>query len=239
MTRERDGQTLRYDDVSVVMITRNEEGAIAAVIDDVFRELPGVEVVVVDGSTDQTPGIAAMHGARVIPEPGGGPGPALFCALNASQRPIVATIDADATYPVDAFPELIELVRAGYAVAGGDRLGNRRVETMPLANWAANKLFALLASVLARKRLKDPHSGQRVYSREMLEQFDWDYEDLAFTVDLLYWPALADYKISEVPIAYFERIGETTLTPLHGAIATLRRLFRRGRPKLRVRPPLN
>ena len=70
-----------YDDVAVVMITRNEEGAIGKVIDDAFNALPGCEVIVVDGSDDRTPVIAAEHGARVIREPIGGPAPALLCAL--------------------------------------------------------------------------------------------------------------------------------------------------------------
>src|SRR5271156_2838407 len=94
-----------YTDVSVVMITRNEEGAIGKVVDDAFAALPGCEVIVVDGSDDRTPIIAAEHGARVIREPSGGAAPALLHALCASSRPFVASVDADDTYPAEAFPE--------------------------------------------------------------------------------------------------------------------------------------
>src|SRR6266568_1021689 len=109
-----------FDDVAVVMITRNEALAIANVV---------------DGSTDATPKIAEERGARVVPEPGGGPAPALLCAVRASERPIVVTVDADDTYPAEVFPELINHIRSGADIAGTDRLGRRPPATMPLANW--------------------------------------------------------------------------------------------------------
>jgi len=41
------------------------------------------------------------------------------------------------------------------------RLGRRRPETMPASNWWANRIFSGLASLRARTRLRDVHSGQR------------------------------------------------------------------------------
>ena len=122
-----------YRDVAVVMITRNEERAIRTVIEDARRALPGAEVFVIDGSDDHTPEIAWRAGATVIPEPGGGFGPALHAALMAPRRPIVVTIDADDTYPAEAFPGLVRLVRDGWDVVGADRIG-RWPGAMPLAN---------------------------------------------------------------------------------------------------------
>ncbi len=219
-----------YSDVAVVMITRNEEGAVGKVVDDAFAALPGCEVIVVDGSTDRTPVIAAEHGAQVIREPSGGPAPALLCALRASSRPIVASVDADDTYPAEVFPELVRRVRAGDDIAGTTRLGLRPPPAMPVRNWIANITFNLIASVHARRILRDVHSGQRCYRRELLDQFDWDTTGRAFPVDLLLWPAIAGAKISEVPIPYRERIGETTLNRWSDGTQTLRRLFRRVKP---------
>src|SRR5580700_1198888 len=202
---------LDFSDVAVVMITRDEEGAIAKVVDDAHAALPGCEVIVVDGSSDRTPVIASEHGARVIREPIGGPAAALLCALRSSSRPIVATIDADDTYPAEAFPELVRRVRAGDDIAGTNRLGLRPPKAMPVSNWIANIAFNLIASVHARRLLRDVHSGQRCYRRELLDHFDWDTTGRAFPVDLLLWPAIAGARISEMPIPYRDRIGETTL----------------------------
>src|SRR2546428_785852 len=84
-----------YSDVAVVMITRNEEGAVGKVIADAKAALPGAEVFVIDGSDDTTPDIARAAGATVIREPGGGFGPAFHAALLAPERPIVVSVDAD------------------------------------------------------------------------------------------------------------------------------------------------
>ena len=222
--------SLDYVDVSVVMITRNEEGAIAKVIDDAHAALPGCEVIVVDGSSDRTPDIAREHGAQVYREPNGGPAPALLFALRASTRSIVVTVDADDTYPAEIYPELVRRVREGDDVAGTNRLGRRPPKAMPLRNWVANILFNVVASVHATRVLRDVHSGQRAYRREILDSFDWDTTGRAFPVDLLLWPAVAGYRISEVDIPYRDRIGETTLNRWSDGKETLRRLFRRVKP---------
>jgi glycosyltransferase involved in cell wall biosynthesis len=219
-----------YSDVAVVMITRNEEGAIGKVVDDAFAALPGCEVIVVDGSDDRTPEIAAEHGARVMREPSGGAAPALLCALRASSRPIVASVDADDIYPAEVFAELVRRVREGDDVAGTNRLGLRPPKAMPVRNWIANIAFNIIASAHARRVLRDVHSGQRCYRRELLDQFDWDTTGRAFPVDLLLWPAVAGAKISEIPIPYRDRIGETTLRRWSDGTQTLRRLFRRVKP---------
>lgn len=221
-----------YDDVSVVMITRNEEGAIAKVVDDARSALPGCDVIVVDGSSDRTPEIAKEHGAQVFREPSGGPAPALLYALRASTRPIVVTVDADDTYPADVYPELVRRVREGDDVAGTNRLGRRPPKAMPLRNWVANVLFNVVASVHATRVLRDVHSGQRAYRREIIDHFDWDTTGRAFPVDLLLWPAIAGCRISEIDIPYRERIGETTLHRWIDGRETLRRLFRRVKPRI-------
>jgi len=218
--------TTTYEDTAVVMITRNEEAAIAEVVDDCIKALPGAEVIVVDGSDDATAEIAEAHGAKVIREPGGGPAPALLAALQASDRPIIATIDADATYPAEAFPRLVDMVRSGVDVAGTDRLGKRPPATMPLANWLANVSFSLIASARARRWLRDPHSGQRAYHHSVIDRFQWDTTLFALPVDLLLWPAYAGCSVTEFVIPYHERVGETTLSRWPSGKATLRRTFR-------------
>jgi len=217
------------------MITRNEEGAVAKVIGDALRALPGAEVFVIDGSDDSTPAVARKAGATVIREPGGGFGPAFHAALMAPSRPFVVTVDADDTYPASVFPRLVELVRQGFDVAGTDRLGRRPPPAMPLANWLANRLFGALGSLRARRRLFDLHSGQRAYRAEVLHRFDWDFQGLAFPVDLLLWPALDGCRVTEIEIAYQERVGESKLQRWPSTIATLKRLVR-PRSAIKTKP---
>jgi glycosyltransferase involved in cell wall biosynthesis len=220
-------ESQHYSDVAVVMITRNEEAAVAKVIHDARESLPEAEIFVIDGSSDATPQIAREAGATVMREPGGGFGPAMHAALLTPHQPIVVTVDADDTYPASAFPMLVRLIREGWDVAGTDRLGTRPPEAMKFLNWAANHAFSGVASLRARTRLRDVHSGQRAYRATVLRSFDWDYSGLAFPVDLLFWPALVGLKVTEIPIHYSERIGETKLQRWVSGKATIRRLVRR------------
>jgi glycosyltransferase involved in cell wall biosynthesis len=218
-----------YSDVAVVMITRNEELAVEKVVRDAFLNLPGCSVFVIDGSSDRTAEIAALAGAIVIQEPGGGFGPALHCALNSpsSDFSIVATVDADDTYPPEILPDLVRMVRSGIDVAGANRLTITPTKHMPLINWAANLTFNLIATFRARRIIRDVHSGQRAYKREVIQMFDWDYKGYAFPIDLLFWPAMAGLKIKEIQIVYRERIGETTLVRGPSGRASIQRLFRK------------
>ena len=223
MNREAD----YYGDVAVVMITRNEEEAITKVVTDAQAALPGADVFVIDGSDDNTPHLAKEAGAVVVREPGGGFGPALHAALTTPDHPIVVTVDADDTYPADAFPLMVQLIRDGWDVVGTDRLGSKPPPTMPLQNWLANKTFSAIASLRTGKRLRDVHSGQRAYRAEVIQSFEWDVAGLAFPVDLLLWPTLAGFRVTEIPITYSERLGETTLHRWNSGKATVRRLTRR------------
>jgi glycosyltransferase involved in cell wall biosynthesis len=220
-------KTHRYPDVAVVIITRNEERAIKKVIDDCKAALPGAEIFVIDGSDDATPEIARRAGATVMREPGGGFGPALHMALMTPKQPIVVTVDADDTYPATEFPMMVEMIRQGWDVVGTNRLGARPPAAMPMLNWGANQVFSGIASLRARTRLRDVHSGQRAYRATVLRSFDWIFIGPAFPVDLLLWPAIAGMKVTEIPIHYAERIGETKLRRWSSGVATLRRLMRR------------
>jgi glycosyltransferase involved in cell wall biosynthesis len=220
-----------FSDTAVVMITRNEEGAIGKVVDDILASAPGAEVIVVDGSSDRTPEIARAHGATVVTEPGGGPAPALVTALRASDQPVIVTIDADDTYPTTLIPALVALVRGAFDVAGTNRLGFGRPPAMPLPNYVANVSFNVLATLRSGRRVRDVHTGMRAYRREVIEAFDWDVEGPALPVDLLVWPARKRLRIVEIPIEYRERIGETTLVRLPGTTWTLRRILRPGPPR--------
>ncbi len=51
---------------SCILLTLNEEGAIAKVVADIRRILPDAEIVVVDSSTDKTAEIAESLAARLF-----------------------------------------------------------------------------------------------------------------------------------------------------------------------------
>jgi glycosyltransferase involved in cell wall biosynthesis len=215
-----------FDDVAVVMTTLNEEGAIQTVVAELRRDVPGAEVTIVDSSTDRTPEIAAEEDVEVIRQfPARGYGPAIVRALTHPTRPIVVTLDCDCTYPTSKIPELVELVRSGWDIAGTTRIAEGRPRAMPWPNYMANRLFNIVASILFMRRVRDVHTGMRAYRRDVIHRFQW-IEAPALPVELLLLPMRAGLTVKETPIAYNKRIGVTNLDRLDSTIWTLRRILR-------------
>jgi glycosyltransferase involved in cell wall biosynthesis len=215
------GRTYTFADVSVVMGTYDEEAAIGTVLADIDRVTDGrAEVVCVDGSTDRTPEIAREHGARVIEQDPRGYGVAVERALREASRPVIVTTDCDDTYPMERLPAFLEAINEGADVVSGNRLRGD-ASAMPAVNRLGNHAFALLASLLLARRVRDTTTGMRAYRRDVIEAIAWT-ENTGLSAELLMRPVARGYDVVEVPIAYDDRLGETTLDPLAGgaAIAT-------------------
>lgn len=213
--------------LTISMITMNEEGAIAKVVGDIRRMVPEAEILVIDSSRDRTPEIAEALGCRVIRQfPPKGYGPAMDRALREASGEVVMTLDCDDTYPVEAIPGLLAKLEEGYDLVDGSRLKMGRPGAMPFTNYLANALFAFTARMLFQIRTTDLHSGMRAYRKSMLERLTWDPQGPALPVELLLRPHKMGFRVTEVPIDYKERIGNTTLHRFSSTLWTFRRIFR-------------
>jgi len=216
-------------EVTVAIITLNEEAAVAKVIGDIKAAVRGLdaEILVIDSSRDRTPQIAAELGARVVRQfPPQGYGRAMIRALLAARGSAVITLDCDDTYPADRIPELADMVLSGRAdLVNAGRLGSRP-ESMPLANYVANRVFAFAAWALLGVKTTDVHSGMRSYRRSMLREVTFDPNGPALPVELLLKPALLGYRVKEVFIPYRDRIGVTTLRRWESTVWTFKRILR-------------
>lgn len=212
--------------LTVSMITMNEEKAVAKVIGDIRRVVPDAEILLVDSSRDRTAEIATELGCRVIKQfPPQGYGPAMDRAVREANGDVVITLDCDDTYPVEVIPQLVQLVEQGYDLVNTTRTW-KRPKAMPFANFLANRLFALGARVLHGLKTTDVHSGMRAYRKSMIDQVQWVAKGPALPVDMFVIPFRRGFKVTEIPIEYRERIGETTLQRWTSTIWTFKRLWR-------------
>ncbi len=129
---------------------RDEERYLGATLESLSRQdfRGGVEVVVVDnGSTDGTAGVAAAHGATVVAEPEPGVCAARAAGTRVARGEIVVSTDADTTHPADWLSRIDEAFRdAGngcVAVAGPCRY----TEAPMWASLFTGLLFGLVALV--------------------------------------------------------------------------------------------
>jgi glycosyltransferase involved in cell wall biosynthesis len=216
---------LDRDNLTVAMITRNEEKAIAKVIDDIRSVVPAAEILVVDSSSDRTAEIAQERGARVIKQfPPKGYGPAMDVALRSGTGRVVVTLDCDDTYPTEDIPKLARLVlEEGYDLVDGSRL-KKKPAAMPWLNYVANYGFALFATLLFGSRLTDLHSGMRAYRKTLIDELKYQPNGAALPVELLLRPLKQGKKLKVVYIDYRERVGQSTMRPLQSAWWTLKRI---------------
>jgi glycosyltransferase involved in cell wall biosynthesis len=217
--------------LTVSMITMNEERAVTKVVADIRRVAPDAEILIVDSSADRTAEIAETMGCKVIKQfPPQGYGPAMDRAVREASGEAVITLDCDDTYPVDTIPRLLALIEEGYDLVNTTRTW-RRPEAMPLANYLANRVFALGARVLHGLRTTDVHSGMRAYRKSMIDALSWDPRGPALPVEMFVIPYRLGFRVTEIPIDYRERIGETTLRRFTSTLWTFRRLWRARRVK--------
>ncbi len=219
---------IKYGDkISLTMITLNEEASVSKVINDIKNLDDRIEINIVDSSTDNTPQIAKSLGANVYFQfPPKGYGPAMDYALKSSNREIIITVDCDDTYPlnqVDYFSRLV--IDHEIDVVDGNRLPTKP-KNMPLINYIANYFFALIASILFLKRIKDLHSGMRAYRREVINKLPYEPKGVSLPVELILWPIRLKLKVKFVDIVYRERIGQSKLEPLKAAWWTIIRILR-------------
>jgi len=223
--------------LTVSMITMNEERAVAKVVEDIRRVAPDAEIFVVDSSRDRTAEIAQELGCRVFKQfPPKGYGPAMDRAVRDASGDVVITLDCDDTYPVEAIPTLMALMEGGFDLVNTTRT-YRRPEAMPFANFIANRVFALGARILHGLRTTDVHSGMRAYRKSMIDQVRWTAQGPALPVDMLVIPHRMGFRVTDVPIDYRERIGQTTLHRWDSTVWTFRRLLNARRVSAH-RPPV-
>ncbi|HLB57231.1 MAG TPA: glycosyltransferase family 2 protein, partial [Gammaproteobacteria bacterium] len=130
---------LSEENLTVAMITRNEEQAIVKVIQDIRNVVPHAEIFVVDSSQDQTAQLAEKSGARVIKQyPPEGYGPAMYKALTSATGHVIVTLDCDNTYPAEKIPELAySILKDNYDLVDASRLKNKPA-AMPWINYLGN-----------------------------------------------------------------------------------------------------
>ena len=206
--------------LSVIMPVYNEEGAIAAAVEEVQQQVLGLipesELVVVDdGSRDATGRLldeAAAKDARikVIHQPNGGHGAALLTGLNAARGEYVFLIDSDRQIPLDSFKSSWDEVTTGRDAVFGVR--RRRYD--PVLRLYLSRLIRHSVNVLFRVSLSDPNAPYKLFRRGIWNEARDCVPDgtLAPSLFLAIVAKSRGYNILEIDVTHKERnTGEVTL----------------------------
>ena len=189
----------------VLVPAHNESTRIGAVITAALHSLP--VLVVDDGSTDETAGVAEAAGATVIGHsPNLGKGAALRAGFRwAIEHDIeaVVTLDGDGQHDPAEIPGFL----GAYArrTVGGDPteliVGERHFSAMPPVRRVANVLGTLVLSAALGRWIPDNQSGYRLVGRRLMNAtLDSRDDGFAFEVEMIALCLREGWPINWVPI---------------------------------------
>ena len=207
--------------VSVVIPTHNEAQSIGRVLADLPADIV-TEVLVVDSnSTDGTPEIATKMGARVLDEPRRGYGRACLTGLaNANSPNVVVFLDGDYSDRPAELPLLLAPIIGGHAdITLGSRLHSRTsTGALPWHQVFGNRLAASLIRLLYGLDISDlgPFRAGRA---DVLRALALEENTYGWAVEMILKGALAGFRVVEVPVSYYPRIGKSKISgTLKGAV---------------------
>jgi len=195
----------------------NEEKSIGSVLDSVnstmSRSKYPCETLIVDtNSKDRTREIALSKGAIVIEEPRRGYGRAYKSGFEEAKGTIIATLDADCTYPAEDIPRLCDmLLTEDLDFITTNRFAQMEEGAMSGMHRFGNGVLTLGSRVLFRVRIKDSQSGMWVFRKEAYSKLDVQDDGMAFSEEIKI-EAFRKLRAKEVPIVYRKRVGEVKLS---------------------------
>lgn len=209
----------------IVLPTFQEAENIDEVLERARAALPDADVLVVDdNSPDGTADLAEAAGQRlggrisVLRRPGkAGLGSAYRAGFAVGLREgydVLVEMDSDLSHDPASLPDLIGAVEAGADLA----IGSRYVPGGSIPNWATHRLLLSrwgnrYASAVLGLDVRDATAGFRAYRSTMLARIplgDIHADGYAFQIEMAYAVTRRGGTITEVPIAFTDRIRGTS-----------------------------
>jgi glycosyltransferase involved in cell wall biosynthesis len=214
-----------WEPVSVVAPALNEGPSIGPMLERLQKTLgaagiPHEIVVVDDGSSDNTAAEAVRRGARVVSHKMRlGYGRSLKDGVLAARHDRIAITDADGTYPVERFPELIRLADEHHMVVA-QRTG--RIYSGGIAKRLARFCFRVLGEFATGRRIPDINSGMRVFRRsQIVPFFPAIGSGFSFTTSSTLLYLLNDMFVHYVPTDYHPRQGRSHVRTVRDTLRAL------------------
>jgi glycosyltransferase involved in cell wall biosynthesis len=185
------------------------------------------EVLVVDNaSEDASAALAAAAGARVVCEPRRGYGSAYLAGFAAARGRYIVMADADLTYDFNEIPRFVAELDGGAELVMGDRMDNIQPGAMPwLHRYVGNPILTGLLNLFFRTGVKDAHCGMRALRSEVLPRLDLRTTGMEFASEMVIRASKEKLRITEFPIEYHPRGGESKLSSFRDGWRHLRFLL--------------
>lgn len=201
--------------IIVVLPAYNAAKTLAKTVADVPASVDEI-ILVDDKSSDETAALAKELGLYVFERAnnGGYGANQKDCYRIALERggDIIAMLHPDYQYDPSMLKYFFELIGdERFDVVLGSRIRSRQealVGGMPLYKYISNRFLSMAENILSGQNLSEWHTGMRAYSRQVLENinFEKNSDDFVFDSQVLFQIIAAGYLIGElpVPVRYFK-----------------------------------
>jgi glycosyltransferase involved in cell wall biosynthesis len=199
--------------ISVIIAALNEEATIGSVVRELHREVGALmrECIVVDnGSTDNTRGVAASAGARVVSEPRRGYGRACATGVEHADRQsrVLVFLDGDGSDVPAEIPALASrIIQGSHDFAIGSRIRGKRD---PGSLLVSQVFAAWLSGAVIRLRYHVRYTDMgplRAISRDALARMRMKEMTYGWNLEMQMKAAAMKLRTVELPVAYRCRQG--------------------------------
>jgi len=186
------------------------------------------EVIVVDdGSTDNTAGVAELAGATVVRHAENrGKGAAIKSILAEAKKrnpDVLVLLDADAQHDPNEIPTLMKPISDGFDLVIGSRAAQD--DKTPRYRRIGRKVLLHSARLTSKANISDSESGFRALSTKAINNLELKANGFAVESEMITLAADKGLKITEVPISNIYTKDGSTLNPIRHGIDVLSRVI--------------
>jgi len=227
--------------IAVVLPAYNAAKTLARTYKEIPFDIVDIVVLTDDNSNDNTIQIAKELGIKHIisHEKNLGYGANQKTCYNKALElgaDIIIMIHPDYQYTPKLVHSMCYLIanKLYHVVLGSRILGKGAIKgKMPLYRYIFNRILTFIQNILMNQKLSEYHTGYRAYSREVLEQVDYNSnsDDFVFDNQILAQIIHKGYDIAEIscPTLYFEEASSInfrrSLTYGFGVLSTSAKYF--------------
>ena len=207
---------------TIIVPAYNEEEGLSIILEKIFRVTNNsYEVIVVDdGSSDNSTGVASQFPCRLIKhEVNQGKGAALQTGIRHARGERIIFIDADDTYPAENIPHMAEQLEP-YDIVYGSRFYGK--ENIPLFNRFGNFIFQTLVRVIYGFKPRDYSTGLYGAKKQYLESMGLLSKGFAIEPEIAIKATRMKLRMLDIPIRYRPRVGYAKLSGIKAGYAHLK-----------------